>query len=868
MCSDADQCSRLTQEDHLESYSHPNIRDIRLVCDHPGYQCRSKSDIQHCRKYRHGKNHDHLSIAPSRGFNVSINFVRNQSQMIKTVNEYVEASHWQTAKLSTDILKWLRALQPVHRCAKDIFESILIHGHVMSRDYMSELTKPEKVALAVRQHSRVRLIFLKNNSKFLKKTAYQLIDRSVEIEFEKSRPKPTSTDAKTSTHPDREQEMDLLVKKLKPSLDDNDITAIREWASKIAQASIKLNDSPTGIGYGVDQILGTDKHVFSILGPHRGHYYGDIIIIFKKELMLHPDTNFSIQAGTSFGPSKSAYVHRPWLKDPGSAEKSAQNFHHSKLHCSVPSYEYAAATELIALTGLKQQSMRMSLQDVLKRWMEVDSHQVFESHLPQLIPLDYIDSVYIPKNIFDLLSLGAQKSAKAVFKGSLFITEHQIDLTVSAIPGKGMPLDSTRESFQNYVLGQICEKIQKKMDQPNVLQGIVVTIAASEFNDHIIVPMSILQAYSLYCHQKHQTERSLEYTYIYWQAMKGDMLLTISSEQITSAVDSSDLQCLMCYIAKTPSTKSEDYHEAYSCLNNGSPNQHTLCVEDSRFKAKSNRFYMGCNTEDYFTLCLKISHKTGLVTLSHAGSNSIYNHEKIEYRFNKADVDLTKLDFIHLSAGSEDVPIRNLTINFEPIAELHPKVDMTFQIDTSALRKQNLNPYYIDNPPVTAHRPLAPRQKKPGVPISSEIFEKKESFFTRLFGTFTCRQTLVNDTIISKPPALTSSKLPPCQDSVYCLHQNLPDHIAKYSHPCRFSELCRNQASEPHLVHLRHDVPRCTDDENCTQKHDPIHRAKYRHKNLPDYLFPCRNQAQCRDTTTEHRIKHSHGEKLPGIDRK
>ncbi|CAF5053748.1 unnamed protein product, partial [Rotaria socialis] len=99
---------------------------------------------------------------------------------------------------------------------------------------------------------------------------------------------------------------------------------------------------PTGIKYETDKALGTDKHVFSILGPHLGHYYGDIILVFKSEVMLHPDANFSPQAGTSFA-SGSTFKHRPWVKDPGTEPERIKCFHESKLHCAVPGYEYAAA---------------------------------------------------------------------------------------------------------------------------------------------------------------------------------------------------------------------------------------------------------------------------------------------------------------------------------------------------------------------------------------------------------------------------------------------------------------------------------------------------------------------------------------------
>ncbi|CAF4296169.1 unnamed protein product, partial [Rotaria sordida] len=35
LCPDSNKCSKLSKEDHLESYSHPDIRDIRLLCKIP-----------------------------------------------------------------------------------------------------------------------------------------------------------------------------------------------------------------------------------------------------------------------------------------------------------------------------------------------------------------------------------------------------------------------------------------------------------------------------------------------------------------------------------------------------------------------------------------------------------------------------------------------------------------------------------------------------------------------------------------------------------------------------------------------------------------------------------------------------------------
>jgi uncharacterized protein (TIGR02452 family) len=868
-CPDQDRCPKLSQEDHLESFSHPDIRDIRLFCKYPGFECRQKLEVQHLKKYRHGRNDNHVTVALSGGLNAFVNFVRNQSQMIKNVNNYVETSNWTKAKISPEILNWIRALQPVHRCAKLIFESILVHGHVMSRDYMHLLRKPKHVARAVQQHSRVRLIFLKHHNPALKQHAKELIKMLVEAEFAKAEGGGTiSADAS------HDYNTNAIIKKLKPPLDDNDIKVIQNWSIKIAQASIKLNETPMGIGYDVDQKLGTDKQVFSILGPHRGYYYGDIIIVFKQELMLHPDSNFSIQAGTSFH-SGSAYKHRPWLKDPVSLEKRVEQFHTSKLHCSVARYEYAAAAELVALTGLSNKSMNVNLQDVLKRWMDVDSHEVFESHLPQLIPLDYIDCVYMPQNVFDSLTPEAQQSARGALKQSLIITKLDLDLSL-VVPGKTVPLDSTRQVYLKYITGKICEKIEHKIDTPITSRGIMITAAASRFEQQIIIPITISQAYTLYCLDKSRTQTSPEETYIYWQAMNGDMMLTVSNEQIQMDGDQTNLQCLVCYVAEKPPTNCEDYHETYSYLNDGQPYQHDFKVGANQFKVKSNRFYCGCNTDDFFTFCLKMNHKTGQVSLQHAGPNSIYNHQKIQFQFDKSNLDLSKSEFIYVSAGAQDVPIRNLTINFEPIKELHPSFDKDFKIDTSALfrdHQNDISPHHYPPPtnPTTStndHRSSAVSKGHRPTRTDRRKTKDQPSFFARFINKLFRRPKTVENPPKSKAQTLNTSKLSPCRDSVYCVYQFESDHAAKYSHPCRFNELCRNQDSEPNLTHEEHDVPQCSDDQDCSKKDNPIHRAQFRHTKLPDYLLPCRYQKECRDKSANHRTKYFHGETLPSIKRK
>ncbi|CAF5124413.1 unnamed protein product, partial [Rotaria sp. Silwood1] len=202
--------------------------------------------------------------------------------------------------------------------------------------------------------------------------------------------------------------------------------AIKAKTMEIAEASMNLHMNPCGIGFGKDKDLGTDKTVFSILGPHLGHYYGDVFIVFKREILHHPDANFTIQAATSFI-SGNAFTSRPWLgADSGVHEERVKLYNASKLNASMPGYDYTAALELIAFTimGLKKKSMDMDLDKIFERWFSVDSHATIEGHLPQLIPLNYIDHIYIPQNLYDALSDASRRAINANFKHRITRVKH------------------------------------------------------------------------------------------------------------------------------------------------------------------------------------------------------------------------------------------------------------------------------------------------------------------------------------------------------------------------------------------------------------------------------------------------------------
>ncbi|CAF2136304.1 unnamed protein product [Rotaria magnacalcarata] len=856
-CPDGNKCKKLTNEDHLNSFTHYHVDDIRLPCRRHDL-CHDRRKLDHVVKFRHAVTFEHSGILHYNNLNEGVDFVQNQKDIIARVTAYVKQENWKplpSGGVPREIIEWLNTVQPIHRCNPIVFESILIHGHVMSREYMVKLKYSKSVAKSVLQHGRIRRI-RELREKIMEEHARQYIIALVEDIFEKegfytylatataetADGDPSPAHIRSAVGSEVLQTKDRL---LSAALKSNDMDAIRSQTSAIARASINLHTNPSGIGFTKDKLLETDKSVFSVLGPNLGHYYGDIIIVFKREILHHPDANFSIQAATSFA-SGNAFVLRPWLgTDPGSLDERVKLYHQSKLNASVPGYEHAAALELIAFSSfdLKLNTLNIDLDKIFKRWVTVDAHLTVEGHLPQLIPLSYIDHVYIPKNLYESFSDDTHKAINANFKRNCTIVPFDGEANQSRGPHGPIPKSKSRADYQDFVIKELFKQYAERREHSlsRAVRGIAITLPSTDFTDHYVLPLTISQAYEQYRFEKNHRPRG-NMTYIYWQILNGDMMLTLSNERLQSVGSQPDLRCLTCYIAPKPTPNSFPYHEKFSYLNNQHPFRHYVLKEGNRFAAKSNTFYSGCNTDDLMTFCLEIERSTGKVTLSHAGPNGIYNHETIFWTFTKGVLDLTKLNFIHVSAGARTVPVRNLIICFEKQVDLHPTFDKDYKKESSSSPPLPDNARQHNKSSDKARSPSPSRKKKDEDNASGGFFHKVKRF-------------ILGDGV---------SDLIPCHDNINCLLQysvtDTPAHNSKYSHPCLYSELCRNK--DCHLTHEPHKVAMCKCNKKCDQVVDPFHRAAYRHTDLSDFLKPCRDQTGCRDNSNKHRMRYSHGEKV------
>ncbi|CAF3290539.1 unnamed protein product [Rotaria sp. Silwood2] len=845
MCPYGDRCSKLGDEDHLNSVSHLGIADIRRLCKFPAYECRDLQKLEHIIRYRHYGSYDCNSIIQYCGLNKHIDFVQNQKKMIEAITDYAKKLQ-SKAPLSIPnlILKYIKELRPVYQCSKAVFELILVHGHVMSCKHIDELQMPKFLIQTIQRNKKVASIIAEHKNQSFEDHIKDYIKAIISIEYRKraNQIKPTMANTRTtssqlSTIATPDEDFNNTIRKeerfLKDKLSPTDIDIIRRHAIEMAEASLNPEINSTSIQKTSDELCSSDEHIYTIFGPQLRHDYGDIVLVFKQQVMHHPDANFSIQSKASFV-NGSTFIHRPWIKDSGTLNKRIMQFQESKLHCSILGYEYSAAAELMAATGRHKKTMDVDLKAIIKHLTSVDSDQVFESHLPDLIHLDYIEEVYIPKNLFASLTTAAQMSAKSIFRDALHITNHEINLSPTA-SRESRVLEMNRTEYQHYVIDQLAGKMIKNIDRAQKLRGTVITLPSSCFVEHVALPFTISQVFDQYLRNKKQDSVSNE-IYIYFQAMHGDVMITLSNERIDTVESRRHIQCLVCYIAETPSTTSSDYQESYSYLNYGDPFQHASIMDRHSFLAYSNTFHRNCNVDGFLNYCLKLEKNTNQVTLSHAGPNSIYNYETISHKFTKSNIDLNDLNYIHVSAGSHQVPIRNMIVCFHQVPDLHPSFEKNFKRNSSSSSQQKHH---------SSDRCQSATAAKSTDDKSQSTFSKLNQFIDSLLGS-----------------DIDKEKLRPCSNSINCLQQTSKDHCNRYSHPCRFSELCRNQDKEPHLTHEPHRVDICLHDRSCKRLDDASHRAAYRHTDFPDFLVPCRDQRACQNRSTEHRMKYSHGENV------
>ncbi|RUP50317.1 hypothetical protein BC936DRAFT_139648 [Jimgerdemannia flammicorona] len=233
---------------------------------------------------------------------------------------------------------------------------------VMSADHILKLKNPKWASHEARHHPLVKKICEENKfGEIEQKHLEDLVECAVLVAHGNAASDPQL--------PSWVEDLALKKEACTQFLKSEEMKPLIDLGDRLVKATGDLAANPGGIGYEVDKLLGTNEHVFSILGPHTG----------TSKWILESKLR-------SFTPS--VPIH---------SKEAVKKFHNSKLHPSCNDWAKAAAADICAQVMVTTGNTQITLDDVKKEWMNRDSHFVFEAHLPSLIPLSFVDKIIIPK---------------------------------------------------------------------------------------------------------------------------------------------------------------------------------------------------------------------------------------------------------------------------------------------------------------------------------------------------------------------------------------------------------------------------------------------------------------------------------------
>lgn len=408
-------------------------------------------------------------LAPVRSLNDGVDFEAN-ARKLQGSHQWLagEAALSRAVDLrgpppGDDLMSYIRRLAPVHRVHEDVLPSILKDGGLCSLGLQLEL-RTQGTAAPV-EAAMMRLVRHPNFGALLFKVGARKSDRDLFVDvarpmFQLSLEGIRMTAVETGA---AESDRDKAVAEVKRQLGSNQnvkeaLDTLSELVRVLSEYTQQLAGFP-GVRCSSDQDLGTDRHVFSVVGPNMGLIYGPIVIVLNRRIMGHPDFNMTPTAGTSYVSKRTCY-HRPWAmhampSDEGRTIGPAQAldqaravlesgrsarfprkqmvglFNESKLHPSAAGCYKVLAMEVLLQCRLFLMSERdqkgqadtdsvayrdevrafdlggkvptaaQVTTEVVQNWYShVNSHACIEGHLPSFVPLDYVEHILMPMTAY------------------------------------------------------------------------------------------------------------------------------------------------------------------------------------------------------------------------------------------------------------------------------------------------------------------------------------------------------------------------------------------------------------------------------------------------------------------------------------
>eukprot|EP00741_Cyanophora_paradoxa_P017593 tig00021012_g16993.t1 len=622
-------------------------------------------------------------------------------------------------------------------------------------------------------------------------------------------------------------------------------------ADALTSAALTLAGEPMGIGYEADRLMGTDRHVFSVLGPNTGHHYGDIVLVLSEDVMYHPDFNVTPMAGTSY---KSGRVvpRRPWafpdrqMQEPEFQDQRVEAFHRSKLHPAFPGWHETAAREVTAWVRAKTGKEKPTLEDVLAYWEGVDSHFVFECHLPRLVPLSYVEKIIMPKDIFEGMREEDRALLHAVFprleQACAFIRLNVLVLTapVGAEPDPDVPKSLPHPSRcpPRKEVWDRCFAVErsraKALASSPAGRGLGTPFATLLYPPlgFADTPVGRRRGFALSLARDKGTETPLPLRppesgelHLYFQARGRDFFVVLADHEDASNETRRVLTVSLHHAG-----------EGTAYISDQVPTAHKFVNQSCRWLAMCKDFDAGLDLEDYTHYALHYSYPRGTLTVEHWGPSAVYNRRVLSADATGGGAAAApRLAHVSVSSWGKPAAFRGIRILPHPLPAIPTPV-----LEYSPAPAPAPAPAPTPAPAAASRSPTGPRPAHYSAstpPSSSSSPPAPPPARRASAGT---------------SPRAADRDLPPCPDGFRCARFADPAHAAAASHPfpppCADFRLCRLELSGRDPQHGETRSHLCRYGSGCREIDEPSHALRYRHVPLP----PCPAGRAC-DRTRDWR---------------
>eukprot|EP00002_Diphylleia_rotans_P020794 TRINITY_DN4037_c0_g1_i1.p1 TRINITY_DN4037_c0_g1~~TRINITY_DN4037_c0_g1_i1.p1 ORF type:complete len:2133 (+),score=265.13 TRINITY_DN4037_c0_g1_i1:272-6670(+) len=824
------ECEKRFDDQHCREFSHQGIRDFRKLCS-KGLSCQNIRNLGHISEFYHSRR---TSInCPSNMLNLQIDFEKNHFQISRNIQRHIPGP------ISKEMSDWFGRLRPIHRCMPHTLKSIIFHGNVLSFSKIVQLDNPSEVFKEVRSHPQIASIvdaLHEDNLEAMterKKVVDEFISIKVDVRLGELFHQNTPQNHGLKTHLD--SRLDSSRKRCRDcGLKDASLKELESIVEDVAQACFELKSKNPHTQAQPDLEMRTGDHVFSILGPNWGSSYGPILVVFKQDILSHPDTNITPCSGTWFQ-NGSVEEHRPWIKyDP--AHKVSQ-FDSYKLHATVHEWHVRLAEEMV--TFFRQQGQCMNVQELLKAWASIDSHYVLECHLPSSIPIGFIHKIIMPQDVYNKLDSATKDRLKKLFPDGN-------EKVLKIIPqDQGAKLEERNRATEECV-----EESIRTFD--TIYRAPGYSFSTEPGSKPTIVPS--------------QFSRPGE-GHVYFKACSPKVLVYLFLGQ---NLHHSPEHCFTIYI-KTTSTKSHAY------IFYGFYTSPKGAIASEKYIHSLQNFNANLNPDEYISYYIRVA--DGRLTLRHTDSSRAYNRFEMEV----THPELKKVQRVAFCSEDLTVNLSHVQILTDPLLETQPEIPAGAA--RTALPRSTPQP---QKPLEAEPQPQSERDKglvdqfvekiravdiisgPPPKPPAEESKGRSSSFFKGIFDSkpkpmcphdLNCLQYHEEE----HRKSTTHNILPPCPDGGLCrfAYQTNNSHDTVASHPCRFGVNCKDFKSKSglHMSRYYHiALPQCPDGARCPLVGDLKHRREFSHPGWPDILIMCSRGKTCPDINRiEHLRVYGHG---------